>query len=158
MARDNSFLGRGWGFPPTFNNFGNEGVRMVAREKDIEESLAILLNTNKGERIMLPNYGSDLQSFLFDSINSSKIHLLKEMIRTAIVNYEPRIKLNDVIIDHSEYKDGIIRIKLDYKVETTNTRFNLVFPYYKVEGTDIPQLFHKQITQSVVASEEEELL
>ena len=155
MAKNNSFLGKGWSFPPTFHNNGIVGVEMVEKEQDIKQSLEILLNTTKGERIMLPEYGCDLQSFLFESINDSKMHLLQEMIRSAILNYEPRIELHEVIIDHSSYQDGIIRIKLDYTIETTNTRFNLVFPYYKVEGTGLPQLYHKQVTQSVVASEQE---
>jgi len=155
MAKDNSFLGRGWAFPPTFSNYGNEGVLMVAKEEDIKQSLAILMDTNKGERVMLPDYGSDLQSFLFESISSTKMHLFKEMLRSAIVKYESRIELNDIIIDHSDYRDGIIRVRLDYQVASTNTRFNLVFPYYKVEGTDIPQLFHRQISQSKIRAEEE---
>lgn len=154
MAKDNSFLGKGWSFPPTFNKNGLVGVEMVENEQDIKQSLEILLNTTKGERLMLPDYGCDLQSFLFESINDSKMHLLKEMIRSAIINYETRIELNDVIIDHSSYQDGIIRVKLDYTIETTNTRFNLVFPYYKVEATNMPQLYHKHVTQSVAAPEE----
>jgi len=113
METDNSFLGRGWSFPPTFHNYGNSGVVMVEKEEDIKQSLEILLNTSLGERIMLPEYGCDLQSFLFESISNSKIYLLKEMIRSAIIHYESRIELNDVIIDHSDYQDGIIRIKLD---------------------------------------------
>ena len=154
MEKDDSFLGRGWSFPPTFHNYGEGSVEMVSKEEDIKQSLEILLNTTAGERIMLPEYGCDLHSFLFESISTSKMHFLKELIRTAIVRYEPRIELNDVIIDHSYYQDGIIRVKLDYTIETTNTRFNLVFPYYKVEGTDIPQLFHNQVTQSLVKEEE----
>lgn len=155
MGKDNSFLGRGWSFPPTFNNDGIVGVEMVEKELDIKQSLEILLSTSKGERIMLPDYGCDLHSYLFESINDSKMHLLQEIIRSAIIKFEPRIELNDIIIDRSDYQEGIIRIKLDYTIETTNTRFNLVFPYYKVEGTGIPQLFHKQITQSITPSGEE---
>lgn len=127
---------------------------MVEKEVDIKQSLEILLNTSKGERIMLPNYGCDLQSFLFESINTTKMHLLQELIRTAILTYEPRIKLNDVIIDQTDYLEGIIKVKLDYTIETTNTRFNLIFPYYKVEGTDIPQLFQKHIIQTLVSEED----
>ena len=154
MANDNSFLGRGWSFPPTFNKLAVGGVEMVEKEIDIKQSLEILLNTTKGERIMLPNYGCDLQSFLFESISNTKMHLLKELIRTSILTYEPRINLNNVIIDHADYLEGIIRVKLDYTIETTNTRFNLVFPYYKVEGTDIPQLFQKHVTQTVVTEDD----
>lgn len=154
MAEDNSFLGRGWSFPPTFHNGPIVGVEMVENEVDIHQSIEILLNTSKGERVMLPDYGCDLQSFLFESINDSKMHLLKEIVRSAIVTYEPRIELNDVIVDYSDYQDGIVRIKLDYTILSSNTRFNLVFPYYKVEGTNIPQLYHKQVTQNIAPEEE----
>lgn len=149
MEDDKSFLGRGWSFPPTFYNDGNRGVEMVENDQDIKQSLEILLNTSLGERVMLPEYGCDLQTYLFESISNSKMYFLKELIRTAIINYEPRVEFNDVIIDISNYQEGIIQIKLDYTIATTNTRFNLVFPYYKVEGTDIPQLYHKQVIQTI---------
>ena len=144
--KDKSFLGRGWSFPPTFNSKVG-GVTMVSEEEDIKQSLEILLGTSLGERIMLPEYGCDLHKYLFESISTSKIHFLQELIRTAILNYEPRIDLEEINIDHSDYLDGIIRINLDYSIQTTNTRFNLVFPYYKVEGTNIPQLYHQQVSQ-----------
>lgn len=107
MGKDKSFLGRGWSFPPTFNNYGTGGVEMVEKEEDIKQSLEILMNTNKGERMMLPDYGCDLQSFLFESISSSNLHLLQDMIRTAILNYESRIEVNNVIVDHKEIQTPI---------------------------------------------------
>lgn len=154
MQNDNSFLGKGWSFPPTFNKLKSGGIEMVSNETDIKQSLEILLNTSLGERIMLPEYGCDLNFYLFESISVSKMHFLKEMIRTAIINFESRINLNDVIIDHTDYLEGIIRVKLDYTIETTNTRFNLVFPYYKIEGTDVPQIFHKHVTQTLVTDDD----
>ena len=147
MNKDKSFLGRGWGFPPTFSKLGEVGIVMVEDEEDIKQSLEILLSTGLGERMMLPNYGCDLQSYLFEPTSNSQIYFLKELITTAIINYESRIELNDVLIDHTDYQDGVIRIKVDYTIERTNTRFNLVFPYYKMEGTNIPQLYHKQVAQ-----------
>lgn len=150
MENNKSFLGKGWGFPPTFNNKNNRGIEMVHGETDIKQSLEILMSTSLGERTMLPEYGCDLQTYLFESISNSKRYFLRDLIKDAILNFEPRIQLNEVIIDSSGFQEGIIRIKLDYSVRTTNTRFNLVFPYYKIEGTDIPQLYHKQITQNLV--------
>ena len=147
-----SFLGRGWGFPPTFSGFAKEGVKMVENEQDIRESLEILIGTRLGERTMLPEYGCDIHSYLFDSISTSKMNFVKELIRTAILLYEPRIELHDVFIDHKKYLDGIIKINIDYSIETSNTRFNLVFPYYREEGTGIPMLYHKQVTQDVKTS------
>ncbi|TPN86212.1 GPW/gp25 family protein [Aquimarina algicola] len=143
MKNNNSFLGTGWGFPPTFHNEEGIGVEMTSNEKDIQQSLGILLNTKLGERIMNPRYGCDLYSYLFESISNSRVHLIIEMIKTAILRYESRIKIIKVHLDESEYLDGIIKINLEYKVPLTNNRFNLVFPYYKIEGTNIPDLYQK---------------
>jgi phage baseplate assembly protein W len=147
--KSKSFLGTGWAFPPTFHDDRLTGVEMVKDAHDIKESLVILLNTNLGERIMLPEYGSDLQNYLFDLISNSKLHFLKNVIRTAILKFEPRITVNDIIIDQKDYQEGIIRVIIKYTVKSNNTRFNLVFPYYKMEGTDIPVLFHKHVTLSL---------
>ena len=123
---------------------------MVSNEVDIRESLEILLNTNLGERVMLPEYGSNVRSHLFEAISNSKNHFLKESIRVAILRYEPRIILNEIYIDHTDYLDGIVKVQIDYTVESTNTRFNLVYPYYREEGTDIPKLFREQIQQTSI--------
>ena len=131
-----SFIGSGWSFPPTFTK--NEGIVMVSEEEEIAQSIEILLNTSIGERIMQPKFGCDLKTYLFQSISTSKLHFVKEMIRTALLNYEARIKLIDINIDHTKYLDGIINVTVNYEVAKTNSRFNLVFPFYKVEGTDLP--------------------
>jgi len=148
--KNKSFLGTGWSFPPSFQKDIIPGVAMVKNEHDIKESLEILLNTNLGERVMLPEYGSELQKYLFDTISNSRMHFLRNIIRTAILRYEPRIKVNDIIIDQKHYLDGIIRVIIKYTIKSNNTRFNLVFPYYKMEGTNIPILFKKHVTQSLV--------
>lgn len=139
--KHNLFLGTGWSFPPTFHKERTLGIEMTSNEKDIEQSLEILLNTKLGERIMNPRYGCDIYTYLFESISNSRIHQIIEMIKTAILRFEPRIKLIKVHIDESDYLDGVIKVLLDYKIPTTNTRFNLVFPYYKVEGTNIPDRY-----------------
>jgi len=151
MAKNKTFLGRGWAFPPTFHKQSAQPVAMAEGVEDIRQSLEILMGTVLGERIMLPDYGSDLQAYLFKSISNSEVHFLKELIRTAIVNYETRIELEEVQLDYSDYQEGIIKIGLNYSVETTNTRFNLVFPYYQVEGTHIPQLYRKNIQSEALA-------
>ena len=63
--------------------------------------------------------------------------LIEEVIKNAVLYFEPRITLKDVIIDESSQKDGILYIKLNYIVRKTNIRSNIVFPFYKIEGTDI---------------------
>ncbi len=145
LENDKSFIGTGWSFPPTFDRELNSKVRMVSAEEDVKESLEILLQTTVGERVMLPSYGSNLTPYLFESITTSSLYFIKDLVRTAIIKYEPRVVLKQVIINDEEYLDGIIKIEIDYHLIKTNTRFNLVYPYYIEEGSGIPSLFHKQV-------------
>jgi phage baseplate assembly protein W len=131
-----SFLGTGWSFPPTFDA-GTGTVVMTSNEVDIQLSLQILLSTRQGERVMIPDYGCNLDKMVFEPMTTTFKTYISEMIRTAILYYEPRIDLNSVKIDDSRETDGVILIILDYTVRTTNSRFNFVYPYYKNEGTEL---------------------
>lgn len=131
-----SFLGTGWSFPPSFNQERGE-TEMLSDKEDIQSSLHILLTTRLGERVMQPTYGCNLDELVFESLSSTFKSFIKDLIKTAILYHEPRIKLNSIELDDSRDREGIILIVIDYTIRTTNTRFNYVFPYYKNEGTDI---------------------
>ena len=131
-----SFLGTGWSFPPEFTLI-EDGVEMTSDELDIQKSLEVLLATRKGERVMLPDYGCNLDEMVFVPMSTTFKTYMREMIRTAIIFYEARINLNSVTIDDTRENEGVISISLDYTIRTTNSRFNFVYPYYKKEGTEI---------------------
>jgi len=133
---DNSFLGRGWSFPPSFDS-GSVGVAMLEREDDIASSLEILLSTLRGERIMLPQYGCNMDELLFESLDTRMKTLMTDNIESAILYHEPRIQLETVKLDDSQELEGIVLIEIVYRVKSTNSRFNFVYPYYKLQGTDI---------------------
>lgn len=126
-----SFLGTGWSFPPSFER---GGVRMSADELDIEESLRILFGTIAGERFLAPDYGLSVQELMFEPISTSLRTFLKDRIRTAILVQEPRIKVVDLQIDSPDPNDGTLRFELAYEVRATNSRYNLVFPFYRTDG------------------------
>ena len=131
-----SFLGTGWSFPPSFDRIANTVV-MTSDEADIQFSLQILLSTRKGERVMEPDYGCNLDEMIFEPMNTTFKTYISEMIKTSILYYEPRIDLNSVQLDDSQDAEGIILLIINYTVRTTNSRFNFVYPYYKNEGTEI---------------------
>lgn len=131
-----SFLGSGWSFPPEFSpELGR--VVMVSDEQDIWESLQIILSTSPGERVMFPKFGCSIRKQVFETINLSFINQLRDSIRFAVLHYEPRIVLHDVTIDRSDNESGLLRIRLDYTIRITNSRSNLVYPFYLREGTNI---------------------
>lgn len=131
-----SFLGRGWSFPPSFNGMSGT-VEMLEDEADIASSLEVLLTTALGERVMLPQYGCNLDELLFESLDTRMKTLMADKVESALLYHEPRILLEDVSVDESREFEGIVLIEINYRVKTTNSRFNFVFPYYRLEGTDI---------------------
>lgn len=135
MAAEYSFLGKGWGFPPTFNKSA-KSIDMLSDEQDIASSLEILLSTNVGERVMQPKYGCNLDKLLFEPVDTSLQAYIKDLIKTAILYFEPRIILIDVVLIPQPL-EGRIDIDIQYKVATTNTRNNFVYPFYLEEGTEI---------------------
>ena len=135
MADQSSFLGTGWSFPPTFDR-GAKSVRMISDEEDIRSSLEILLSTQVGERVMQPKYGCNLDRLVFEPLDTSLQAYMKDLIRTAILYFEPRIILDDVKFEPFPL-EGRIDIQIDYTVAATNTRSNFVFPFYKEEGSEI---------------------
>ncbi|MDP2115611.1 MAG: GPW/gp25 family protein [Bacteroidota bacterium] len=137
METDNAFLGRGWGFPPTFDK-ASKSVGMLEEEADIESSLEILLSTRLGERIMQPNYGCNLDDMVFEAMNLTMLTYLKDLVENAILYFEPRIDLDAVRIDTARDLEGMLLIIVDYTIRTTNSRFNFVFPFYKNEGSNLP--------------------
>ena len=133
---DDAFLGRGWSFPPTFDA-GAGTLEMVEAEEDIRQSLQILFSTIRGERVMLPLYGSALDSFVFAGMDNTLQTHMKSVIEDAILNFEPRIVLEAIDVHPDQHVDGMLKITLTYLIRQLNSRSNMVFPFYLAEGTNI---------------------
>ena len=131
------FLGTGWSFPPAFLR-RRCTVAMVSAEVDVKESLWVLLSTMKGERTMLPAYGCDIWRLVFRAINTTLIGQVEQMIAKAILNLEPRVTVLDLVASVRPGAVGVLDIEIDYVIRTTNSRSNLVYPFYLEEGTIPP--------------------
>ena len=136
MEIDKSFLGLGWGFPPEFNKY-SKAVQMVTAEDDIRESLRILLSTTPGERVMQHSYGCRLNALVFEPITESTITEIKDVIDRAVLFFEPRITLENIQVNTEKANEGLIKVQLDYRIRTTNSRSNMVYPFYFKEGTNL---------------------
>jgi len=134
MLNANSFLGRGWDFPPSFGYQGAT-VGMLDTYDDIQSSLGILLGTATGERVMQPNFGCNMDELVFESLDVTLKTFMKDKIFTAILYHEPRVNLLDVIFHEQQINEGLILIEIVYQVRGTNSRTNMVYPFFKSEGT-----------------------
>lgn len=152
MSNPESYLGRGWGFPPTFERDepgkkpahpdglqrpSNGRVVMVSEEDDINESLEILFNTSLGERVMQPSYGADLKNQVFEPMNASVLTFIQDLLNTAIIYHEPRIETERLSVEPDQF-EGRLEIEIDYRIRGTNSRFNFVYPFYLNEAGQQP--------------------
>lgn len=132
MPQENAFLGRGWSFPPSFSKLERE-VKMFDAEADIESCIAIILSTELGERVMQPSFGWKRDRWIFESLGTTTATAIQSEIETALVVYEPRIKLNSVKLLQDPAEAGKVTILVDYMIRSTNARHNLVYPFYLTE-------------------------
>lgn len=130
MKKD--FLGMGWKYP-VYVDF-NEKIAMSEYEKDVKEAIWIILGTARGERVMRPDFGCGIHEMIFSSLNTATITLMENSVKEALTIWEPRIELINVEANDEQVNNGKIVISIDYKVRSTNNRFNLVYPFYLNEG------------------------
>ena len=128
------FLGTGWAFPPQFGAGGAQ-VDMVGDAQDVHQALQILFATQLGERPMREDFGCNLDSFLFAEIDHELIGQLRGLVENAVLLHEPRIRLLDLQITPG--LAGVLDIRLDCLVLATNSRFNMVFPFYINEASAV---------------------
>ena len=128
------FLGRGWAFPPRFEA---GTVVMSTDEQDISESLHILFGTRPGERFLQPRFGLDMSELLFEPLSTTLRNLLEDRIRVALLVFEGRIQVHELVVDDSRAFEGVLQIRLSYSVRSTNARFNLVYPYYLGDANEV---------------------
>lgn len=124
-------LGIGWSFPVRPRN----GRLCYAKyEEDIEQAIGIILETATRERIMRPHFGGGLQAFLFEGNSAVTHQRVREVVRTALVDWEPRIDVENVDIEVSTTDPNLMFIAIDYVVRRSNSSFNRVYPFYLNEA------------------------
>ena len=125
---DKEFLGTGMRFPPQIVP-GTGRFALSTREQSVRESVYLVLMTNRGERWLEPGFGNQMMRYAFMDTSPTMIRMLSDDLRELILEQEPRISDVDVDVD-PETKNGCLLVSIRYTVAATNSRDNLVFPFY----------------------------
>lgn len=146
------FVGTGWRFPIKVNARGR--LEWSSGPQRIQDAIWLIVKTALGERIMRPKFGAGVDDFVFQSnsaVNRSKLAIA---IKSALLEWEPRIDLEDVRVDSAadlssarvDSGNGDVRfsdsgslesqvlVTIQYRIRMTNELFNVVFPFYLEEG------------------------
>lgn len=126
------FLGRGWPFPVDVGFDGQ--VAYASEESKIQQSVLLILGTAKGERMMRPDFGSRLSELVFAPINSNTKGLVSMYVTEALVQWEARVDVLRVRVREEAASPGALMVDLEYRVRSTNSVFNLVYPFYLATG------------------------
>ena len=125
---DRAFLGTGMKFPPQIDP-GTGRFAVSTREQSVRESVYLILMTHQGERWLEPGFGSRMIGYSFMDTSPTMLRIMSDDLRNMLLRQEPRIEQVEVDINPKS-KEGCLLISIGYTVAATNSRDNLVFPFY----------------------------
>jgi hypothetical protein len=106
---DATFIGRGFFWPMQVDHTGS--IRLTDGPADLDRSMAVVLATAPGERVMRPQFGCRIWDLLFEPVTANLLGLMAQ----------------------ADADDGaLIVINVTYRVKATNDRRNLVYPFYVI--------------------------
>lgn len=105
-------IGKSLGFPPRVG--ANGQMVWSAGELNVRESIGIILRTRPGERVNLPDFGCGLDRFLFEPNTTSTLRLIQEEVKRALSRWEPRVKLDDVLVETDRGEPRAVNITIFY--------------------------------------------
>ena len=137
MGANEQFLGAGWAFPVRTDPTGS--IALVSHDREVQESIRIILGTAPGERPMRPEFGCAIHDLVFAPADATTAGQLAYHVRLALDRWEPRIDLQDVMIHFDAVEDGKLLIDIRYRLRDTNDPRNLVFPFYVIGSHELPE-------------------
>jgi phage baseplate assembly protein W len=84
-------------------------------EDSVKEAIKNLILTDRGERLMQPDLGGDINALLFENITPAVLVLIQNQVRTTIELHEPRAELIDVIAS-SDIDDNVVRVNIQFYI------------------------------------------
>ena len=124
------FIGRGWAFPVRADKTG--GIALVSRERELAESIELILRTPRGDRPMRPEFGCGIWDEVFSPMDATTAGRVAYDVRTALERWEPRINVTAVDVTFNDAERGRMDVWITYAERDTNDRRNLVFPFYVI--------------------------
>ncbi|MEA2617888.1 MAG: uncharacterized protein QOE72_3671 [Chloroflexota bacterium] len=128
MAQD--FIGAGWAFPLRTDATGR--IALVSGDREIQESMRLILGTAPGERPMRPEFGCGIHNYVFAGMDATTAVMMELEVRTSLERWEPRIEVEDVVITADPADASVLYVDVTYTVSGTNDPRNLVFPFYTI--------------------------
>ncbi|AFZ21597.1 GPW/gp25 family protein [Allocoleopsis franciscana] len=126
-----AYLGTGWASPLRVNLQGS--IQLSSAERNIEESIWLILRTDLGERVYRPEFGSRLSELTFAPMNTQTLLLIRLYVQEALEMWEPRIELDEVRADPDPLR-GRVDVIIEYHPKDSHDYRSLVYPFFLLPG------------------------
>jgi hypothetical protein len=118
MAKQQLF---GIKYPFTQDDYQNFFVDTNTTEKDkVRSQIMHVIFTPKGQRIRMPEFGTDLIKYIFSPSDSESWESVKNEISTSVQRFVPNVILNDVRVVQSDDERAEIFVRMDYTIKEGN--------------------------------------
>lgn len=128
INEDKKYIGTGLSFPVGTDSAGK--IKLVTGNDDIEQAIHIILETSPGERVMRPLFGCRAKEMVFESIRPETMTLMADAVQQALTMWEPRIIVQNVIVERDPKVETALVCNIEYVINTTHDRRNIVHPFY----------------------------
>jgi phage baseplate assembly protein W len=102
-----------------FNGPSGPFNKTYSTKEQIKSNLINLLLTDKGERIMNPEFGADLRRSLFENMTSDSTELLRIKIIDAISIFIPEVELGNIDIKN-DFDYNTLSVTINYRLRISN--------------------------------------
>jgi uncharacterized protein len=124
------FIGAGWAFPVRTDSTG--GIALATGDRELEESMRLILATAPGERPMRPEFGCAVHDFVFSPADATTAGRISYEVRASLERWEPRVEIAEVEVTVDPVAGATLWIEIRYTRRGTNDPRNLVFPFYVI--------------------------
>lgn len=126
--RNREFLGQGLAFPLQVTPRGE--IALASGERDIEQSIRIILETSPGERVMRPEFGCRIHELIFAPNDAATEGLLIHYIEQALERWEPRIDLQEVNVSTDPNSGATLLVEIRYETKDSHDERSIVYPFF----------------------------
>ena len=133
MAGARKFLGTGWTAPL---RFADGRLATATADACVEQAIWAILETAPGERLMRPDFGCAIHDLVFETPSAALVGQINRAVFTALTKYEQRIEILGIEVIPDEESDNLLKIEIDYRLRSVNSRFSLVYPFYLGGGAN----------------------
>lgn len=87
----------------------------LTEQEEIAQSVRMILTTRQGERPCRPEFGTNLDRFVFENMDTTTCNLIRQEVVASLQHWEPRIWMIQVTFEHHP-EAGMLLIQITYQI------------------------------------------